>query len=174
MDAEKTLLTSILDSRGVEEIHVFHTDHWEPWYDGKTEYHLGRINKFLEQMERYPHSRNLTLFYKAVLAHLPRTSESAYEGIVSIPGDGVIFHPQTKMLTEEITEVMGGIVKDSGHEIHLHVHHERYTQGHYFAYESQFADEPNSPSKDSARLDLSFGLLLKQIENEKQQLLLGM
>lgn len=166
MDTEKKLLSSILDSRGVKEIHVFHTDHWEPWYDGKTEYHLGRINKFLEKMEKYPHSRKLTLFYKAVLAHLPRTSESAYEGIVSIPGDGVIFHPQTKMLTEEITEVMGGIVNDSGHEIHLHVHHERYTEGHYFAYESQFVDEPNSPSKDSARLDLSFGLLLKQIENE--------
>ena len=166
MDPEINLLSSILENRGVEEVHVFHTDHWEPWYDGKTDYHLERIVKFLDRMERHPHSRNLTLFYKAVLAHLPRTSENAYEGIESVPGDGVIFHPQTKMLTEEIKQVMKGIVEDSGHEIQLHVHHERYTSGHYFAYESQFQDEPNSPSRDSARLDLSFALLLNQIHQE--------
>ena len=80
MDPEINLLSSILENRGVEEVHVFHTDHWEPWYDGKTDYHLERIVKFLDRMERHPHSRNLTLFYKAVLAHLPRTSETHIRG----------------------------------------------------------------------------------------------
>ena len=163
---EIELLSSLLDSREVDEVHIFHTDHWEPWYDGKLDYHLGRIEKFLSEMEKFPHSRKLSLFYKAVLAHLPRSSESAYEDVVSIPGDGIIFHPQKKMLTDEIKGVMKGIVENSGHEIHLHVHHERYTSGHYFAYDNQFEDSPNSPSKDSKRLDLSISLLLNQIHNE--------
>ena len=50
MDPEINLLSSILENRGVEEVHVFHTDHWEPWYDGKTDYHLERIVKFLDRM----------------------------------------------------------------------------------------------------------------------------
>ncbi len=171
-------LSRIIASREIKKVFVFHTDHWEPWvgpdnWGMDTDVVSGNIAKirdFLNESEKYPHSQKQTLFYKIQVGHIGKSEWSRFPDIISIerdaigfrdPDDGIEIHGPVK-------EIISKIDKSYGHEIQLHVHHERYTEGGYFGYGDEFAQHnlTNNHVKDSKRLDLSIQLLLKRMSIE--------
>jgi len=171
-------LTSIIKSRRIKQVFVFHTDHWEPWVGpdnwGKDTDIVGgniaKIRDFLKESEKFPHSRKQTLFYKIQVGHIGKSEWSRFPDIISIENDAIGFRdPDDGIDTHApVKEIISEIDNSFGHEIHLHVHHERYTRGDYFGYGEEFTKHnlSNNNLMDSKRLDLSVQLLLKRMKIE--------
>ena len=171
-------LTSIISSRGIKKVYVFHTDHWEPWV-GPDNWgldtdvvsgNIAKIRDFLYESEKFPHSQKQTLFYKIQVGHIGKSEWHRFSDIISLKDDAIGFRDPDDGIEVHgpVKEVISEIDKSYGHEIQLHVHHERYTRGDYFGYDEEFAKHnlTNNHIKDSKRLNLSIELLIKRMRIE--------
>ena len=148
-------LADILRQRNIKEIKYFHTDHFEPWSKSIQDDSCRAVERFLEQSNKFKFASKQSLFY---LSYLPAAlKQGANQDGFSIENDGVIFLNRKPELVKRAREVLMPLESDNGHEFHMHIHHERWTQnsGLYDPLVHKWVNENSSAELDSERMNLA-------------------
>ena len=164
-------LSGLISQRGIKEIFHFHTDHWEPWTgEDHTMANVGHIEEFIKHHERFDHSRKMTLNYKIGFPKYTALDENALSRsrIRFVEGDYIGFLvPDEGENEDSRMKIIRTLEEDTGHELQIHIHHERITSGDYCIYSSP-TEIPSEKiaEMDEMRLDFFVKLLLEQFEKE--------
>ncbi|MFV3126370.1 hypothetical protein [Niveispirillum sp. KHB5.9] len=157
-------LVDILKRRNITSIGYFHADHFEPWSKGTGGEYCAGVEKFQAQSAKSRFGRKMSLFYQGfVPAAFVQEGDSR-----ALPGDRVGFGSMPEADRLRVNEVMHPMERDFGHEMHLHIHHERWTRntGGYDKKLSSWIDQYSTPEMDSRRLDRFIGLSLNSLSSE--------
>jgi SAM-dependent methyltransferase len=162
-------LADVARRRGVRRILYFHTDHFEPWSLGITDDTVRAMDQFRELSRKSPYGCKQSLFYLTHNAHTLRDGDDPT--VVGPPGDRVGFHnhahqsPETR---KRMIDAIRPLVTEDGHEMHLHVHHERWTMNTLQTDSSvwHWVQEHSSPEQDEARFSAFIGVALDTIAQE--------
>jgi hypothetical protein len=170
-NSQSDLFYDALRWREAARIVYFHTDHFEPWRNERGAEQFDRVEAFVEQANQLPYARKLTLFYNTslpynVTSELPHRLE--YMHLLDGDDIGILGAlPETTVLGQRMMKA----VQDAGHEIQVHLHHERITK-------SSFLDNPKSKriqkwlrqasslEMDEKRFELYLSMSLDQIRLE--------
>ena len=146
--------TEVFRQRGARRLVMFHCDHFEPWRNkprtiGPENAEL--IARFAEVTEALPHARKLTLFYRPHVKPI----DAPRKGGQFVEGDPLGFVPLRPVDLDITTPAIRRLVS-AGHEIQLHIHHERVTRNTRYAPHTKWADhvETCGDTADSARYEL--------------------
>ena len=163
-------LSRLRDEAGVDRLSYFHCDHFEPWRwgDGRSgvdQQNIDDVIAYAEAMREIPYARRLTLFMKSPIgASLP----GRFRG-KRLPGDEIEFPPMRPNKREMIAPAMRAIV-DSGHELQVHIHHERFTRNEWYSTSPdrpenemfrEFLTERSTPQMDESRFNLYIRMTLE-------------
>lgn len=171
MSALDDLLVRARDERGVTCLCYLHCDHFEPWrFEEGTpavgDRHADEIEAFVATTAEIPYARRLTLFTKSPLASKLVADHPKAQ---ALPGDEIGFGKLRRGQREAHARGLRAIVA-SGHELQLHIHHERFTRNDDY---STSPDRPgaatfrdfllhrSTPEMDRARLRFHIALTLK-------------
>jgi len=158
--------TEVFRQRGARRLVMFHCDHFEPWRNqprtiGPENAEL--IARFADVTAALPHAQRLTLFYRPHVKPI----DAPRKGGRFVEGDPLGFAPLRPVDLAVTTPAMRALV-DAGHEIQLHIHHERVTRNTRYARTARWADHLEScgDEADSARFDLLVALSLEAARTE--------
>ena len=147
-------LVDILKHRNIKEIKYFHTDHFEPWSSGINDQTLRGLERFSEQTKKSRFTQKLSLFY---LINLPaKIRKEHLDSGWFVDGDDAGFAERDPKWINRVKDLIRPLERDLKHEMHLHIHHERWTQnsGDYDPIVHAWVNENSNADKDSNRLDL--------------------
>jgi hypothetical protein len=147
-------LVDILKHRNINTIKYFHTDHFEPWSLGINDKTLRGLERFSEQTKKSKFTQKLSLFY---LINLPaKIRKDHLESGWFVDGDDAGFAERDPKRINRVKDLMRPLERDLEHEIHLHIHHERWTQNSetYDPIVHAWVNEYSDADSDSRRLDL--------------------
>lgn len=163
-------LARLRDEAGVDRLSYFHCDHFEPWRwgDGRTgvdQQNIDDVIAYAEAMREIPYARRLTLFMKSPIgASLPGRFRAK-----SVTDDEIEFTPLRPQKREMVAPAMRAII-DNGHELQVHIHHERFTRNDWYstapdrpenAMFRDFLTNRTTPKKDEDRLSLYIRMTLE-------------
>lgn len=160
------MLADVLKRRGCRSVCYFHADHFEPWSTRIDQDSARAIERMAAQARVSAYARRLSLFYNVFVPY--RLAAGGSEATEScVPGDGVAFAQRSPRQEAMARDAIRPLVHD-GHEIHLHVHHEFWTQNssHFDTPVSRWVNEHSNAHADAARLDLHFQLCKDAIARE--------
>lgn len=165
--AELDAIADILKARGVTEVRYFHADHFEPWSAGVD---VGRraIDRFEAQTRDLAFGSAASLFYKVRLGGRLTDAATRTTAGHRVPGDGIVFeHPGTAYRSAA-REAMGMLDRESGHEIHLHLHHEYLTRtrGGPDSPVARWVNAHSTADLDRQRMALLIRLAVEQVGQE--------
>lgn len=160
-------LADLLKQRGCRTVRYFHTDHFEPWSTSIDETSARAVERMAEQARKSPYARRLSLFY-SVFVPYRLASDGMGPADRRVGTDGVVFIARSEKQEELARSVIRPLVEADGHEMHLHVHHEFWTQNssYFDTPVSRWVNEFSSAEADAARLDLNFQLCRETISRE--------
>lgn len=160
-------LADLLKRRGCRSVRYFHTDHFEPWSTSIDETSARAVERMAEQARKSPYARRLSLFY-SVFVPYRLASDGMGPADRRVGTDGVVFVARSEKQEALARSVIRPLVEADGHEMHLHVHHEFWTQNssHFDTPVSRWVNESSSAEADAARLDLNFQLCRETISRE--------
>jgi hypothetical protein len=162
------LLADILKSREIKEVVYFHTDHFEPWLAERPRNDWWRALERFDSLTRgLRFGGKLSLFYSPLLIHqlyrAPplrerwRTPPAA--GVFRRRGDAILFRGGSPEFVGQCRDHLAPLEGRSGHEFHIHIHHEGWTHSSLVHPEIQgWMDRCGSLAKDSRRFDFFVGL----------------
>jgi 16S rRNA A1518/A1519 N6-dimethyltransferase RsmA/KsgA/DIM1 with predicted DNA glycosylase/AP lyase activity len=159
-------LVSILKNRNISRVCYFHTDHFEPWSNGINADSIRAVEHFHELTKKNIYTKKLSLFYMISLPYILKKSDS--ESGWFNKNDKVGF----AIRSDESIHLAGSVIQPLeqilGNEIHLHIHHERWTKNSemYDPIVHRWVNENSSLEQDSLRLDLGVGVARAYMEAE--------
>lgn len=160
-------ISDLFKARGARRLVYCHCDHFEPWRSKPRTIgpeNAALVEEFAKVTSEIEEARRLTLFYRPHCRPvvLPR------EGSAAIDGDELGFLPlDTDQLA--ITRPAIRALVERGHELQLHIHHERVTRNQRYSAEAPWAKaftRRDSAKRDSQRLRLLIQLSLATIRAE--------
>ncbi|WP_265570674.1 hypothetical protein [Sphingomicrobium nitratireducens] len=160
-------LETILKDRDVRRLVYCHCDHFEPWRSKPRSIgpeNAALVERFAEVTAALPYARRLTLFTRTHVK--PVASERT--GAVSLEGEPLGFLPLNAKQLEVTSPAMRALTA-GGHEIQIHVHHERVTANEKYAQSSPFASyllSPEGRARQGERFSLLTRLSLEQLRAE--------
>lgn len=165
--AQLDAIADILKARGVAEVRYLHADHFEPWSAGVD---IGRraIERFEAQTRDLPFGSAASLFYKVRLGGRLEDAANPTAAGHRVPGDGIVFkHPGTAYRSAA-GEAMGVLDRETGHEIHLHLHHEYLTRtrGGPDSPVARWVNAHSTAELDRQRMALLIRLAVEQVSQE--------
>ena len=156
----------VFRASGARRLVTFHCDHFEPWRSQPRSVgpeNAALVARFAEVTADLPHAQRLTLFYRPHLKPI----DAPQAGGRFAAGDTLGFLP---LGPEElaITRPAISALVAAGHELHLHIHHERVTRNTRYAPETRWAEHLRTcgDAADSARYELLVQLSLEAIRAE--------
>jgi hypothetical protein len=164
--SELSRLSDIVKRRGIEAVHYFHTDHFEPWHREAPLDKLARaVDCFAAKSRASTYGRRLSLFYKTNFTHLLDTNDT-HSGFRP-PGDQIVFLFNATAAQRRMTETMRELVAQSEHDIHVHIHHEHWTTNTGSDTPTQrWLRDHSDAQLDARRFELFVDSSLRQIEEE--------
>jgi len=148
------LFCKVIKKKNINTIKYFHTDHFEPWSLGINDKTLRGLERFSEQTKKSKFTQKLSLFY---LINLPaKIRKDHLESGWFVDGDDAGFAVRDPKWINRAKDLIRPLERDLKHEIHLHIHHERWTQNSetYDPIVHAWVNENSNADKDSNRLDL--------------------
>jgi SAM-dependent methyltransferase len=161
-------LADVLKRRGLDRVCYFHVDHFEPWSFGIDEQSARAVERFAAMARSSPYARRLSLFYCPFISyHLEPEIAGSVDGD-RVPGDSILFARRSAAHESLACRTIRPLVREDGHEMHLHVHHEYWTRnGSDFDNPiSRWVNAHSTPEADRARLELYFRLCAEVIAGE--------
>jgi len=163
-------LAERLRRREVSRLAYFHTDHFEPWRALGTAAAIGpesvqAVHDFCRAVQGVDFARRLTLFYKPYVGYALRRGD---ELLRAAPEDLVGFRPRTERQEHFGRQAMWEVATTTGHDIQLHIHHERFTATTRHVDPEAIAWFASPPGRglDAARLELAIRLSREAIARE--------
>jgi hypothetical protein len=159
-------VSDILLSRGVSKIFYFHTDHFEPWSLGINDQTLKALERFSNQTKKSKFTQNLSLFY---LINLPaKIRRDDHDLGWFVDDDNAGFAERDPKWINRAKDLIRPLERELNHEIHLHIHHERWTQNSetYDPNVHAWVNKYSNAEKDSSRLDLGLRVARSFMEEE--------
>ena len=163
-------LAERLRRREVSRLAYFHTDHFEPWRALGEAPAIGprsaqAVHDFCRSVQEVDYARRLTLFYKPYVGYALRQGDGLLR---AAPGDLVGFRPRTERQRQYGGLAMGEVATTTGHDIQVHIHHERFTATtrHVDPQAIAWFASPPGRALDGARLELAIRLSREAIAQE--------
>jgi hypothetical protein len=152
--------------RGARRLALFHCDHFEPWRNLPRTIgpeNAALIERFAAVTAALPHAQRLTLFYRPHVKPI----DAPRPGGRFVEGDPLGFAPLRPVDLAVTSPAIRTLVA-AGHEIQLHIHHERVTRNTRYTPQTRWADHLDGcgGAADSARLDLLVKLSLETVRAE--------
>lgn len=157
-------LVDILKSRNVTSIGYFHTDHFEPWSKGTGPQYRARVERFQQQSRQSRFGRRMSLFYlNFVPAMLVEPGD-----VRALSGDRIGFGAMADADWTAVCSLMRPMEAEFGHEMHVHIHHERWVRntGNYEKSTADWLNAHSTSAMDSRRLDRFVGIALNGMSAE--------
>lgn len=157
-------LVDILKSRNITSIGYFHTDHFEPWSKGTGQQYRTGVERFQQQARKSRFGRRMSLFYlNFIPAMLVEPGDTR-----ALSGDRIGFGTMADADWPGVCSVMRPMEAEFGHEMHLHIHHERWVRntGNYEKSMADWINAHSSAAMDSRRLDRFVGIALNGVSAE--------
>ena len=156
----------VFRQRGARRLALFHCDHFEPWRNVPRTIgpeNVALIERFAEVTAALPHAQKLTLFYRP---HI-KPVDAPRPGARFVEGDPLGFVPLRPADLAMTSPAIRSLVA-AGHEIQLHIHHERVTRNSRYAPQTRWAEHLEScgSAADSARFELLVQLSLESVRAE--------
>ncbi len=156
----------VFRQRGARRLALFHCDHFEPWRNAPRTIgpeNAALIERFAETTAAMAHAQRLTLFYRPHVKPI----DAPRAGGRFVAGDPLGF-ARLRDADLAVTSPAIRALVAAGHELQLHIHHERVTRNTRYTPETRWADhlETCGEAADSARLELLVQLSLEAVRAE--------
>lgn len=141
------------NENNIKKIYYFHIDHFEPTSLDNQQVVKDRvIDEFLADMNKYNHSKKISLFYRPTFT--VRINEDEVDGSFAADGDFVSFLWDEN--TNKSMEILSRIDGASEFGFGLHVHHEHFAECDSMSNDVKmlFLRNDNSYAMDRARFRL--------------------
>lgn len=116
---------NIIKKRKINKIYYLHADHFEPFTGGSRVSDVAGVRSFVKRTQSFDHSKKMGLFVVVPFGRMLGTDGQKDSEVFSFDNDSVSFfikNDSAKKVKEYIK-----ILYESGYDIHVHVHHERWT-----------------------------------------------
>jgi hypothetical protein len=157
----------------IKKIYYFHVDHFEPTsLDNTRVVEDGVIDEFIDEMNKYDHSKKMSLFYRPTFT-LCVNDRRMRDDRFGVEGDFVSFLWDKN--TDKSVELLSLIDSKSEFGFGLHIHHEHFAECDSMSKQVRlmFVANDNSYSMDRARLRLIFNkskeFMLKSLSPETDE-----
>jgi hypothetical protein len=161
-------LVDLLKSRGADSVAYFHTDHFEPWSINIDDESARAVDRMAKLARSSTYARRLSLFYSVFVPYRLASAQALADGDSRVPEDEVVFFARSARQEEIAREAIRPLVREDGHEMHLHIHHEYWTRNHshFDTPVSKWVNASSTSDADRRRLDLNFRLCRETIARE--------
>lgn len=157
----------MLSRSSARRLVYFHCDHFEPWRSKPRTISVENaelVAQFAERTAKLDYARRLTLFYRPHCRPInePRTGGSF------VPGDTLGFLPLDAGSLRITSPAIRSVV-EAGHELQLHLHHERVTANDRYSKETRWSDHfegEGVAARDASRFELLVQLSLETARQE--------
>jgi hypothetical protein len=163
-------VSDIIKKRGINKIYYFHTDHFEPFTGGDRVNDIKGIRNFVKRTKSFKHSKKMSLFVVIPYGRMLGTNNRKDLEIFSFNDDLVSFFIKNNS-AQKVKEYIK-ILYESGHDIHIHVHHERWTSNNLNISKFSKSDIPlrkyvlgEGEKNDGIRLKNHLGLCVDFIKD---------
>jgi hypothetical protein len=115
----------IIKKRGIKKIYYFHVDHFEPFTGGSRVDNISGIRNFIKRTKSFNHSKKMSLFIPIPYGRILGTDNVSDAEVFSFDNDLVSFY--IKNSSAQKTKESIKMLYENGYDIHIHIHHERWT-----------------------------------------------